>query len=62
MGRWHSSASLPSPPPATPRVDPRHRGRLHALDDALIAAVAIGLLIAASLLVAAPWLPPLRYL
>jgi len=41
------------------------RGRRHgldALDAALIAAVAIGLLIAAFLLVANPWLPPIHYL
>ncbi len=35
-------------------------GGLHALDAALIAAVVIGLLLAALLLVADPWLPPIH--
>ncbi len=56
------SASVPSRPPVAPGVVPRHRGGLHALDAALIAAVVIGLLLAAVLLVANPWLPPLHYL
>jgi len=56
------SASVPSRPPVAPGVAPRHRGGLHALDAALIAAVVIGLLLAAFLLVANPWLPPIHYL
>ncbi len=59
------SASVPSRPPVTPRGTPVTRGRRHALDAldaALIAAVVIGLLLAAFLLVANPWLPPIHYL
>jgi len=56
------SAFVPPPPPVAPGVAPRHRGgrHLHALDAALIAAVVIGLLLAAFLLVADPWLPPIH--
>ncbi len=59
------SVSVPSRPPVAPGGAPVTRGRRHgldALDAALIAAVAIGLLIAAFLLVANPWLPPIHYL
>jgi len=52
------------PSPVTPQFVSRHRGgrHLHALDAALIAAIVIGLLLAAFLLVANPWLPPIHYL